>query len=97
MWGVCHHMIRGKSKVVDKWIRSNPKRANGVLICGMRGHPTGPILDLPVGWGERGERKRELRERSSTFSLNFPAIGPAVSSGARRKVHPCGKSFTSRL
>ena len=42
------------------------------------------------------ERKRELRERSYTFSLNFPAIGLAVSGRARGKVHPRGKSFASR-
>ena len=37
-----------------------------------------------MGWGERGEKEREkererngeLRERSSTLSLDFPANGP---------------------
>ena len=50
--------------------------------------------------GEKGrgrrERKRELRERSSTFSLSFPAIGPTVSGGARGKAHPRDKSFKLR-
>ena len=25
VWDMCHHMIGGKSKVVDKWIRGNPR------------------------------------------------------------------------
>ena len=41
------------------------------------------------------KRKRELRERSSTFSLSFPAIGPTVLDGARGKVRSRGKSFAS--
>ena len=50
------------------------------------------------GKKEKGQKKREeekesLRERDSTFSLNFLAIGPAVSSGARGRVHPHGKGF----
>ena len=41
-----------------------------------------------------GERKRESdRERDSTFSLNFPTIGPTVSSGARGRVQPYDKGF----
>ena len=52
------------------------------------------ILDKPVG-RERKERKEKEKkreresfgERSSTFSLNFRTIKPAVSGGARRKVH----------
>ena len=53
-----------------------------------------------IGWerGKGGEREKEgerrnLRERSSTFSLEFLAIRPAVSSGARGKVYPRYKSF----
>ena len=50
----------------------------------------------PVG-GEkkkRGRKKREsFRERDSTFSLNFPTIGPKVSGGARGRVHPLDKGF----
>ena len=50
--------------------------------------------------GEKGnKRKREgkcgiFRERSSTFSLEFPAIGPASSDKARSKVAPHGKDYT---
>ena len=61
-----------------------------MMTCGMRGHPIGPILDLSVGWGKMEEVKKieSFRERSSTFFLNCPAIGPVVSGGARGKVHP---------
>ena len=39
-------------------------------------------------------RKREsFREKDSTFSLNFPTIGPTVSGRARGKVHPLDKGF----
>ena len=56
------------------------------------------------GMGREGEKEREkrgkegesFRERSSTFLLNFPAIGLAVLGGARGKVHSRSKSFTSR-
>ena len=50
--------------------------------------------------GEKGtNRKREgecgiFRERSSTFSLEFPVIGPASSDEARSKVAPHGKDYT---
>ena len=43
---------------------------------------------------EQTERKRDLfRERSSTFSLKFPAIGPSASGEARRKVALHGKDY----
>ena len=42
---------------------------------------------------EKEKRRRNLRERSSTSSIGFPAIGPAVPDGARRKVLPRAKSF----
>ena len=55
------------------------------------------------GEGEGGKRREKrkrneesFRERSSTFSLVFPAIVPVVSGGARGKVHPRGKRFTLR-
>ena len=35
-----------------------------------------------------------FKERSSTFSLEFPAIGPASSDGARSKVAPHAKGYT---
>ena len=44
----------------------------------------------------RGKEEGSFRERSSTFSLNFLAIGLTVLGGAREKVHPRGKSFPSR-
>ena len=53
----------------------------------------------PTSLGERegtnrgiGERKKwDFRERSSTFSLEFPAIGPSVSDETRSKVAPHDK------
>ena len=42
---------------------------------------------------ERGGKRESFRERDSTFSLNFPTIGPAVSGGARGRVHSHGKGF----
>ena len=46
---------------------------------------------------ERKVREREsFKERSSTFSLIFPAIRPSVYGGAKGKVHPSCKSFASR-
>ena len=50
--------------------------------------------------GEKGTNwKREeecgiFRERSSTFSLEFPTIGPASSEEARSKVAPHDKDYT---
>ena len=35
-----------------------------------------------------------FREKSSTFSLEFPAIGPASSDEARSKVAHHGKDYT---
>ena len=47
---------------------------------------------------KKSKRKREgkcgiFRERSSTFSLKFPAIGPSASGEARSKVAPHGKDY----
>ena len=55
----------------------------------------------PTSLGEReginrgiGERKEwDFRERSFTFSLKFPAIGPSVSGETRSKVAPHGKGY----
>ena len=54
--------------------------------------------------GGKEEREREkteergkvwdFRERSSTFSLELPAIGPASSDEARSKLAPHGKDYT---
>ena len=41
---------------------------------------------------ENREKRRYFRERSSHFSLDFPAIGPAISGEARGKVLPRDKS-----
>ena len=48
---------------------------------------------------ERSKRKREgkcgiFRERSSTLSLKFSAIGPSASGEARSKVASNGKDYT---
>ena len=53
------------------------------------------------GGGGRENRKREgkcgiFRERSSTFSLEFPTIGPVAGSGARGRVDSHSESFASR-
>ena len=58
-------------------------------------------LDQTIRWEEgkrrekrkRKEREEEGRERSSTFSIVFSAIGPSVSVGGRRKVRHRGKNF----
>ena len=55
----------------------------------------------PTSLGERGgtnrgigERKEwDFRERSSTFSLEFPTIGPSVSDETRSKVAPHDKGY----
>ena len=45
--------------------------------------------------GRATERERDIfRERSSHFSLKFPAIGPSASGEARSKVAPHGKDYT---
>ena len=70
--------------------------ANGVLTCGQK---VLSKLDFRsnnmVGKKKGGKvkRGRKLRERSSTFSLGFSAIGPAAPGGSRRKVLPHTKSF----
>ena len=43
---------------------------------------------------EREKKERDFRERSSTFSLEFPTIGLSVSGEARSKVSPHGKGYT---
>ena len=60
-------------------------------------------LDQTIRWEEEKEkeekekkeeeREEEGGERSSTFSLVFPAIGPSIFVRARGKVRPRGKSF----
>ena len=43
---------------------------------------------------ERERKERDFRERISTFSLEFSAIGPSVFGEVRRKVTPHGKGYT---
>ena len=71
----------------------------------LRGLLSCPNLDQ-MDWERKREgekrkknRKREgecgiFRERSSTFSLEFPAIGPASSDEEKSKVAPHGKDYT---
>ena len=66
-----------------------------------RWHPTLTHLGPTGGMGregrrEKGRKRESFRERSSTLSLIFLAIGPMVYGGARGKVHPRGKTFSSR-
>ena len=82
---------------MDKVIRVI-QGANGVLTCDKK--KVLSELDFrpnnTVGREERREREKggeNLRERSSTFSLGFPAIGPVVPGRSRRKVLPRAKSF----
>ena len=86
---------------MDKWIREKSKRANGMLTCGNEDIPPEPSWTKSVGWDreKRETRKkkeggrRRSKERSSTLSLDFSAIGPSIRVRARGKVLPCGKSF----
>ena len=43
---------------------------------------------------ERGKRKENSRVRSSHFSRDFPAIGPAAFGETRGKVDPHCKSYS---
>ena len=53
----------------------------------------------PTGFGGEGGREKEreeeedFRERESTISLDFPAIGPSNSGETRGKVDPHYKSY----
>ena len=61
-------------------------------------------LDQTIHWGEGKRKKKEkereeegrrkdFRERSSTFSLDFPAIRQSVLVRARDKVDPRSESY----
>ena len=69
----------------------------------LRGQVSCPNLDQ-MDWERRKRRKKrekteergkvwDFRERSSTFSLKFPAIGPSVSGEARSKVALHGTDY----
>ena len=65
----------------------------------MRGQILFTSLD-PTGLGGKKGRKREKREkeiefrdRGSTLSLDFPAIGPSNLGETRGKVYPHCKSY----
>ena len=45
-----------------------------------------------MGFLER-EKSGIFKERSSTFSLEFPVIGRSISGEAKRKVAPHGKGY----
>ena len=74
----------------EKWTRGNERTS-----------PLDQVSQISLGEGKKrereanGERERDLfRERSSTFSLSFPAIGPLASGEARSKVALHGKDYT---
>ena len=64
------------------WIVKRQVLLTQLLPTGLDGEKGGKIERE-----EKEEREmRDSRERSSTFSLDFSAIGPANSGGARSKV-----------
>ena len=75
----------------EKWTRGNERTS-----------PLDQVFQISLGEGKREggtnrerERGREgFRERGSTFSLKFPAIGPLASGEARSKVALHGKDYT---
>ena len=81
--------IREILRAIEKW------------TCGKREDNSLTHLRPNSGMGEgeetenkQGDLKREsFRQRDSTFSLNFPTIGPKVSDRARGRVHPLDKGF----
>ena len=80
-----------KSKVPnEKWTRGDERTS-----------PLDQVSQISLGEEkkERGSKRRErerdlFRERSSTFSLSFPAIVPSASGEARSKVALHGKDYT---
>ena len=89
-----------KSTIKDKWIGRKSKESirNGHVASEMTSHLT-TSFSQPV-WGEekRGrvrdsEKEEDFRERGSTLSLNFSAIGPLNSDETRGKVDPHCKSY----
>ena len=75
----------------EKWTRGDERTS-----------PLDQVSQISLGEGKREgrptekgrERKRGFfRERGSTFSLKFPAIGPSDSGEARSKVALHGKDY----
>ena len=77
--------------------------SNEKWTCGdERTSPLDQVFQPGLGGKEEREREQteergkvwDFRERSSTFSLEFPAIGQASSNEARSKLAPHGKDYT---
>ena len=72
----------------EKWTRGDERTS-----------PLDHVSQISLGEKkERGSKRRErgregFRERSSTFSVSFPAIGPSASGEARSKVALHGKDY----
>ena len=75
----------------EKWTRGDERTS-----------PLDQVFQPGLGGKEEREREQteergkvwDFRERGSTFSLEFPAIGPASSDEARSKLAPHGKDYT---
>ena len=84
-----------KSTIKDKWIGCNPKNHFEVD----KWHERTSSLDLTDLGGKKREKERkrvkgrEFRQRGSTLSLDFPAIGPSNPGETRGKVDPHCKSY----
>ena len=84
---------------MDKGIRCNLRSQWELDTWQVKGHQIDPYL-LPTSLGEKNgkrERKREkeraFKERSSTVSLDFLAIGLSNPDETRSKVDPYYKSY----
>ena len=89
---------------MDERIRCNPMSQLELDMWQVRGQVLLTHLDQ-ISWENRRrgreeskprkerEKRRDFRVRSSYFSLDLSAIGPAVPGGARGRVHPHGKGF----
>ena len=82
---------------MDKWIWCNPKNHLEMDKWHERTSSLDPILTQPVWEGKREkerEKERAFRERSSHFSLDFPAIDLSNPGETRGKIDPHYKSYT---
>ena len=100
MWGPHGHVASPNwMEIQSRWIKEDNEilSTNCRLTCGKRS--TLPLdqfsqSDLEKEKEREKEKKNtDFRERVSNFFLDFPAIGPLVSSEARRKVAPHGKGY----